>query len=608
MADQARLAAIPLRCWLCPKRPRFSDLSHLLTHVASKGHLSQQFKVSVRASTDDAAKETLNIYNDWYEKNGIEKLCATRLRSNETRKAKLESCSGTGLPKKGASKSAKRGGLKRSVPAELHAEHCIRGPAHALDCCVTSSADAQQGHHHRAHTPRMHLWPTDAERLHAAPKPVNCPRSATISPCSVTSDGGSSHAPLSGVHVNQNSVNSLHSFTGTESGMTENALSAGMGDELGPADGESQLKGVFWPGMSIFDSAPPDMRRKRNQRKDGSILAQMQLNSTLVEPTEFVFFADGDLKKQRRIYAQSEPSSVEDNEQSKKRRSSKPSKGILTEASVNVPRRSKAPKARKASCQSLDSEASRPRDGRFASAVPRSDQRSEPYGSATGLGHYVGFYEDHGQHATAVPKRRSNFIVFQDGVSNLDGGHTKTSSPSSDEGHISTYPRGLTLLNSGLPFPGSGEDPVPDPCQLQITSFFKPVFSDGPAKHSFGSFVPYQGHHDQDLGRPAPERRTQPGFSNAEDYGSHTFASLPPVEFGTFDGASAYTFSNNPLAFASYYPVHDFQLPQVGRGPPTGSLQRSGFFAGGSPRFDNAFKPERGQDNGDGLFFQSARG
>ena len=63
----------------------------------------------------------------------------------------------------------------------------------------------------------------------------------------------------------------------------------------------SKLKGVLWPGMSLFDSATPTARRKRNQKKDASIIQQLEANSLDVEPTEMVWTPSGNLKKQKRI-------------------------------------------------------------------------------------------------------------------------------------------------------------------------------------------------------------------------------------------------------------------------------------------------------------------
>jgi len=68
-----------------------------------------------------------------------------------------------------------------------------------------------------------------------------------------------------------------------------------------PENDTSRLKGVLWPGMSIFDSATPTARRRRNQKKDISIIEQLEANSLDVEPTEMVWTPDGDLKKEKRI-------------------------------------------------------------------------------------------------------------------------------------------------------------------------------------------------------------------------------------------------------------------------------------------------------------------
>jgi hypothetical protein len=60
--------------------------------------------------------------------------------------------------------------------------------------------------------------------------------------------------------------------------------------------------------MNLFDSATPGMKRMRNQRKDGSILEQMIATSSIVEPLEFVYHADGELRNTRDIFG---PLSIE---------------------------------------------------------------------------------------------------------------------------------------------------------------------------------------------------------------------------------------------------------------------------------------------------------
>ena len=76
-------------------------------------------------------------------------------------------------------------------------------------------------------------------------------------------------------------------------------------------DEAAKLKGAVWPGMDIFDAATPEMRRKRNQKKDVSVLDQLEKNSEDVEPTEVIYYPFGEIKKQRPISGRVESSSPE---------------------------------------------------------------------------------------------------------------------------------------------------------------------------------------------------------------------------------------------------------------------------------------------------------
>lgn len=68
----------------------------------------------------------------------------------------------------------------------------------------------------------------------------------------------------------------------------------------------SKLKGVLWPGMDLFDSATLDQKKKRNQRKDGSVVKRLERDSTVVEATEFVWSPLGNLKKSLAITGEPE--------------------------------------------------------------------------------------------------------------------------------------------------------------------------------------------------------------------------------------------------------------------------------------------------------------
>ena len=82
---------IPLKCIVCPKLPSFSDVSHLLTHVASKGHLSCLFRLQVKAAKNEEAAATLAEYLGWYKQWGIEELMSERLNLKDKKRPRAKS-------------------------------------------------------------------------------------------------------------------------------------------------------------------------------------------------------------------------------------------------------------------------------------------------------------------------------------------------------------------------------------------------------------------------------------------------------------------------------------------------------------------------------------
>lgn len=76
-------ASVPLRCDICTKKPSFSDISHLLTHIGSKGHLSTYYKLKIRAAQDVGAQKLIDDYDSWYAVWNIEDRMSARLRGRE---------------------------------------------------------------------------------------------------------------------------------------------------------------------------------------------------------------------------------------------------------------------------------------------------------------------------------------------------------------------------------------------------------------------------------------------------------------------------------------------------------------------------------------------
>src|SRR5579871_5420082 len=61
--------------------------------------------------------------------------------------------------------------------------------------------------------------------------------------------------------------------------------------------------------MDLFDSATAEMKRMSNQKKDGTALQQMKRSSAEIEPTEWIFNADGEFRRTRDIFDESTESS-----------------------------------------------------------------------------------------------------------------------------------------------------------------------------------------------------------------------------------------------------------------------------------------------------------
>ena len=78
---------IPLLCIVCPETPRFSDVSHLLTHIASKGHLHHETQTKLKSHQDIAAGVALQQYDQWYRQNGIEALLVQRMKAKQVKEA-----------------------------------------------------------------------------------------------------------------------------------------------------------------------------------------------------------------------------------------------------------------------------------------------------------------------------------------------------------------------------------------------------------------------------------------------------------------------------------------------------------------------------------------
>ncbi|KAK0812149.1 hypothetical protein LTR59_001625 [Friedmanniomyces endolithicus] len=301
-------AAIPLECKICPKKPDFSDVSHLLMHVASKAHLSRYYQMKVKGSADDQSRRLVDDYDDWYERYSIDDLMRDRLNQKDKRGGGGRNNTTAVATRRGSGATAS----SRGTPAAAASQNGRRGPRPLRDSVLNPQLDARVKTEpmSRSGTPLSSLTSIETAMFlgsrYAPPSWPNTPyagspmKQETLS--SSRSDDDDSFV-LEAEYLPQRTM-------GGRGGRHNNI--AGTGESLNIYDdwedtvGETtsdvaKLKGLVWPGMAMFDSATPDMRRKRNQKKDYSVIEQLQATSEWVEPNEMVFDATGVLRRERMI-------------------------------------------------------------------------------------------------------------------------------------------------------------------------------------------------------------------------------------------------------------------------------------------------------------------
>ncbi|ODH46260.1 hypothetical protein GX48_07649 [Paracoccidioides brasiliensis] len=308
-----------LKCIICPKKPNFSDVSHLLTHISSKGHLSHSFKLQVRSHQEPEAGELLEAYDQWYREHNLAGLLSDRMLTKEAKKGNTNSAFGNvsssrrNLKPKEDS-SAPKSSEQPGNPLPDYLDPRMSLPYVTVDSHTHSqevsrlgiSTDAASV---KAPYPRTELWPTCQPRS-SLPSTTD-----TVTGWKPLSDSSVSEEPSPLIQrkrgradqVNNTRISCPHRpgrpFTPDPFVDNRSLEYADEDDEESPIKREeaTRLKGILWPGMDIFDSATEQMRKKRNQKKDGSTLKEMEKTSENVEATELVFSPGGTLRRERPI-------------------------------------------------------------------------------------------------------------------------------------------------------------------------------------------------------------------------------------------------------------------------------------------------------------------
>ncbi|KAL4779337.1 hypothetical protein BJX76DRAFT_365317 [Aspergillus varians] len=337
-----------LLCNICPKRPKFSDVSHLLTHVASKAHLSHYFKLQVRSHQESKAEALLDDYNQWYKANNLAKLLSDRMSSKDSRRRKSQGK--YAVPDK-IGQVERDGGYKvthlsacnprNTLPEYIDPRLSDPFINSGIDAGYTRAPTASPHNQAVEHVPLR--WKQDDEDDSGEERTSL----AHVTPCwsdafrpRETQDTQSLNTPF----IYDPFVDDNDSFEYSNA----SEIDKERADEI------ARLKGVLWPGMDIFDSATEQMKRKRNQKKDESILKMMEKTSIGVEPTELVFSPTGILRRQRVISGNVEDSSPLKGETPiPKKRATRP-KRVLLQMDPNAQRGPDGKRFRKNSKQDRD--------------------------------------------------------------------------------------------------------------------------------------------------------------------------------------------------------------------------------------------------------------
>lgn len=296
------MANIPLHCNICPKKPNFSDVSHLLTHIASKGHLSNYYKVKVRSTNEDASRRLIETYDQWYAEWAVEELMSDRMNQKDKRRTRARPA--------GTATSCIRLYLRLILTTPEAARPApplkIEAPAprpvrRAAASALLDPRLSEQQHtmikleQSPSPTPQP-LGPVLRNRNTLAPHMQYWPTESRASSRSYTNPDYDTSSEYSDPNEQRRRS---YRYNAAASCAIEDEP-AEVADPMAVSE-STKLKGVYWPGMDIFDSATPEMRRKRNQKKDSSVVEQLELNSQVVEATELIFTPLGSFKRQRRI-------------------------------------------------------------------------------------------------------------------------------------------------------------------------------------------------------------------------------------------------------------------------------------------------------------------
>ncbi|KAI0176029.1 hypothetical protein GGR52DRAFT_589824 [Hypoxylon sp. FL1284] len=244
--DQTVPGRVPLICYVCRGTSKFSDVSHLLTHICSKGHLSQLYQMEISALTNEDAATTVEKFKIWKDTYMIDEL------------AEHPPLSYLALREADSNGDAE----ERAAEDEAELEGVV---AVAVGVMTNPDHDEADRSFHAVHgyeAPGGPSWSGELNPLMRAGGALGAPHRASFEDTS--NENGSKYELSSDKSSN---VSEMPSEGGASASKTKN----------GPP-----------PGARMFDAATEEQKRQRNQRKPPEVHLRLELNSTLVTTDEHV--------------------------------------------------------------------------------------------------------------------------------------------------------------------------------------------------------------------------------------------------------------------------------------------------------------------------------
>ena len=574
----AAMSSIPLLCSICPKEPHFSDVSHLLTHVSSKGHLSHQFKAQVNARQDISVRQKVDAYDDWYTKYQIEKLLSQRMNAKQTRvdlgrqtrpqkRASSPSLQAQKFTKRRrvADRDAADGrpslepptkidsfidprlstGTRQATAGQNIGQSLGTSPAHRVDIIP------------RAKQARMLNSASESwHSIYAGTQPPNKP---SDQPGFQTTDEWHETEKDYLATFLRSSPKSLYPEPPELSlDLPMTPLKPGAApEEQGDLINRSPLlKGVKYPGMSLFDAASQEAQRLRNQKKHGSRVEQMEHDSEAIEPMEHIYWPEGLLKKKRLITGNVESSPMKEPTPPPVKQTRSKRRKITTDQPHDAPKMLRKKRSR-TEAWNANSESPLQNMADRALRTLKTAYPGKPHGGLTSI-----LDSDNDDLSIeSISKSEglnSKFDIFRDMDDDLIDKNKCSAGTSNSVRH--------NLNNLGLLDPGYGFPAMSLPQNLLHTgstlrgnqTLPSRVANDN--KENIPPLIRQSAPHTTNTKIPEAPRATQMYFSAFGNRPPLFYNSMPPqMEFGGITGSMFYGTHYNPLKGLHY---SQYQQPQ----------------------------------------------